>query len=227
MIQHTRLINTRFTSNTYILSKGDDNSVWLIDPGDVQQILDWLAIHKKDNVAGILLTHTHFDHFYGANDILLRFSCPLYVAGECGAKGLFDSKQNGSKYTELGVVTVSKDTKIVFYGKELLLWQSEVMKVLITPGHSEDSVCLQIGNLLFTGDTLIYNYRTVTKLRGGDISKLESSIKQLQTLTFKGLQVCPGHGEEFLLDGYDLRKALGTNEEKTFFHRKRAARTDM
>lgn len=207
MVQHTRLINSRFSSNTYILSTDGEDSVWIVDPGDAQQILDWMTAHNKNSVAGILLTHSHFDHFYGANDILLRYpSCPIYIANEYGRDGLFDSRQNGSRYSELGSVTLSVDTDIVYYGEDFLLWNGEVMKVIPTPGHSDDSVCLLVGNMLFSGDTLIKDIRTVTKLKGGSVEKLEESMKVIESLKGKHLRVMPGHGDEFELDGYDLNK---------------------
>ena len=207
-VQHTRLVNTKFTSNTYILSKEGEKSVWVVDPGDVQPVFDWMQLNEKEMVAGILLTHTHFDHFYGATEILQRFSCPIYIANEYGKNGLFDAKQNGSRYSDYNVVTVPNGANILLYPDTIQLWPNEMLSILHTPGHSEDSVCLQVDDLLFTGDTLIYNLRTVTKLRGGDIVKLRDSIELLQTLSGKGLRVCPGHNEEFKLDGYDVRKAL-------------------
>ena len=210
-VQHTRLVNTQFTSNTYILFKEGEKVVWVVDPGDVQPVFDWMQLNEKEMVAGILLTHTHFDHFYGATEILQRFSCPIYIANEYGQNGLFDAKQNGSRYSDYNVVTVPNGANILLYPDTIQLWPNEMLSILHTPGHSEDSVCLQVDDLLFTGDTLIYNLRTVTKLRGGDIVKLRDSIELLQTLSGKGLRVCPGHNEEFMLDGYDVRKALSAN----------------
>ena len=210
-VQHTRLVNTQFTSNTYILFKEGEKVVWVVDPGDVQPVFDWMQLNEKEMVAGILLTHTHFDHFYGATEILQRFSCPIYIANEYGQNGLFDAKQNGSRYSDYNVVTVPNGANILLYPDTIQLGPNEMLSILHTPGHSEDSVCLQVDDLLFTGDTLIYNLRTVTKLRGGDIVKLRDSIELLQTLSGKGLRVCPGHNEEFMLDGYDVRKALSAN----------------
>ena len=82
------------------------------------------------------------------------------------------------------------------------------MKVYITPGHSDDSVCLQIDNMLFTGDTLIKDVRTVTKLKGGSVKKLEETVRFLSSLKGKGLTVHAGHEDSFLLDNYNLEKTL-------------------
>ena len=143
MIQYARFTNSRFTSNSYILYKENEDSVWIVDPGDAQQILEWMHEHEKENAAGILITHTHFDHFYGANDILPRFpSCQLYVSGEYGRKGLSNFRQNGSLYSEFGIVSVDGCVNIKYYNEQVILWQDEAMKVLSTPGHSDASVCL-------------------------------------------------------------------------------------
>ena len=64
MIQFARLVNTQFTSNTYILSKEDEKAVWLVDPGDIQHVWQWMQAHGKSEVLGVLLTHGHFDHLF-------------------------------------------------------------------------------------------------------------------------------------------------------------------
>ena len=209
MIQFVRLVNTQFTSNTYILSKEDEKAVWLVDPGDIQPVWQWMQAHGKKEVLGVLLTHGHFDHLYGINKVLEEYpQCSIYVANEYGKSLLFDARKNNSYYAPIEDVVVSSAADVRLYNNSLALWPNVTLKVLFTPGHSEDSVCLRVGKLLFTGDTLIHNLRTVTKLRGGDTLKLKDSIEILRTLLGQGLHVCPGHNEEFELDGYDLRKAI-------------------
>ena len=215
MIEHTRLINTQFTSNTYILSIEGEKSVWIVDPGDVQPIFDWMRLNNKGLMAGIMLTHAHFDHIYGINELLEKFpKSPVYVANEYGKSLLFDEKKNNSYFAPTDNVVIKPDAQIEFFPSAMSLWPNVTLNVFHTPGHSEDSVCLQVDDLLFTGDTLIHNLRTVTKLRGGDTVKLNASLELLKTLSDKGLHVCPGHGEEFELDGYDLRKALRAEAPK-------------
>lgn len=57
---------------------------------------------------------------------------------------------------------------------------------------------------LFTGDTLIKDLHTVTKLTTGSVAKLRVSMELLSSLQGKGYAVYPGHGEVFELDGYNL-----------------------
>ena len=208
MIQHTRFINSQFNSNTYLISNEDEASVWIVDPGDMSPIFEWMQASGKTEISGILLTHSHFDHIIGINEIIEKFpKCPIYVANDFAKTALGDPKRNNSYFTG-HPLTINKSDNIRTYPNKFTLWDNVEVESFITPGHSEDSVCFIVGNLLFTGDTLIHNLRTVTKLRGGDTVKLRATLDFLRTLSGKGLHVCPGHNEEFEFDGYDLENAV-------------------
>ena len=209
MINCNRFVNTWFTSNTYILSHSQYENIWIVDPGDVQPIINWIDRNGKKTVSGILLTHAHFDHIYGVNDILNLYpQCIVYTANEYGKELLGDAKKNSSRYSELGPITIKELAQVSFFKSEMTLWKDVLMKVYITPGHSDDSVCLQIDNMLFTGDTLIKDVRTVTKLKGGSVEKLKETIRLLSSLKGKGLTIHAGHEDSFLLDNYNLEKAF-------------------
>ena len=131
-------------------------------------------------------------------------SCPVYVANAFGKEVLSDPKKNGSKYTEEGPIAINKDASIAFYPQDMRLWDDVPLQVLYTPGHSDDSVCLLVEGMLFTGDTLIKDVRTVTKLKTGSREKLRESLDVLASLKGSGLMAYPGHEELFELDSYDL-----------------------
>lgn len=205
MVICERFVNSRFTSNTYIIACSEHDNVWIVDPGDTEVVFEWMQNHSKTIVSGIILTHGHFDHIYGINNLLSRFpSCPVYVANVFGKEVLSDPKKNGSKYTEEGPIAINKDASIDIYPQEMELWEGVPLKVHYTPGHSDDSVCLQVEGMLFTGDTLIKDMRTVTKLKTGSREKLRESLDVLASLKGHGLMVYPGHEELFELDSYDL-----------------------
>ena len=212
MVDCIRFVNTWFTSNTYILSHKEYDNVWLVDPGDIQPITEWIKKNGKKNVSGILLTHAHFDHIYGINEILNDYPlCIIYTANDYGRELLYDAKKNASRYSEIGPIVVEKSAGILFYEQALHLWPDICMSVFRTPGHSDDSVCLSLEGILLTGDTLIKDLRTVTKVKGGSVEKLEHSIALLESLKGRGFMVMPGHNEPFPLDGYDLSKATKKN----------------
>ena len=207
MLEATRFINSRFNSNTFILSHPEHDGVWVIDPGDTDPVFEWIKTHHKTSIIGILLTHAHFDHIYGMNEIVSRYpSCRVYIANEYGLDALHNPKINGSKYTEEGPIVIADSANVEYYSDTMRLWDKVEMKTINTPGHSDDSQCLLVDGMMFTGDTLIKDVRTVTKLKGGSVEKLEESIKIIEALKGKQLKVMPGHGEPFSLDEYDLNK---------------------
>lgn len=204
-IKVERFINSRFTSNTFVLSQEGANDVWVIDPGDINPVSEWMEQNGREMIKGVLLTHSHFDHIYGLNELLSLYpSCPIYVANEYGRTALYDAKKNGSRFTEAPFV-LNEDATVLEMGSSLELWDGINIEIVSTIGHSPDSVCFLIDNLIFTGDTLIKDTRTVTKLKGGSVPDLKNTIDMIQsTYQGKGLIVMGGHEESFELDGYDL-----------------------
>ena len=62
MLRVSHIVNSVFTSRTYILSKEGENACWIVDCGDVEPLLERLAALGGIPVKGVLLTHAHFDH---------------------------------------------------------------------------------------------------------------------------------------------------------------------
>ena len=86
----------------------------------------------------------------------------------------------------------------------VLPFVSDEIKLFDTPGHTDASISFVIRKNLFTGDELIKDMPTVTKLPTGSKAKLKETVEMYRGLQGKGYKVYPGHGESFLLDGYDL-----------------------
>ena len=90
---------------------------------------------------------------------------------------------------------------------------SLTIQVLHTPGHSKGSVTLQVGDVLFTGDTLFCGSCGRTDLRGGSYEEIMASLKRLGQLE-GDFHVCPGHDRTSTLERerqYNpfLREAMG------------------
>lgn len=80
-----------------------------------------------------------------------------------------------------------------------LNWNNRIIRFFLTKGHSKGSICFSIDEkFLFTGDTLVPGFKTITKLKGGSKEELSESLNRLSNY-FKGkeseLIVYPGHGE--------------------------------
>src|SRR5215210_1126974 len=65
-------------------------------------------------------------------------------------------------------------------------------RVLATPGHSADSVCLLFGAVCFTGDTVLGAGSVFIPPGEGSLSAYLSSLRRLRALELELL--CPGHG---------------------------------
>jgi glyoxylase-like metal-dependent hydrolase (beta-lactamase superfamily II) len=63
---------------------------------------------------------------------------------------------------------------------------------LATPGHSPDSVCLLMGRVCFTGDTVLGEGSVFIAPGEGSLSAYLASLRRLRTLDLDVL--CPGHG---------------------------------
>lgn len=61
-----KIENSFYQSNTYVLLA--DKCAWLVDIGDAKPVIDLLRLEGKE-LLGVFLTHTHFDHIYGLNEI--------------------------------------------------------------------------------------------------------------------------------------------------------------
>lgn len=75
-----------------------------------------------------------------------------------------------------------------------------LLKVIGTPGHAKESICLLKNNLIFTGDTLFKDGYGRTDFPGGDEKEMEESLKRLSGVIKPGMAVYPGHGELFEVD---------------------------
>lgn len=182
------IVNTFFTSCTYVLS--DDESKWLVDCGDVEPLLPLL---EGRAVNGVLLTHAHFDHIYGLNELLRRFPGVLVYTNGCGRDTLLDARKNMSLYHETPFVFEHPDNiRIVDDGDEIELSAGLKAKAVSTPGHHPSCLTFVIDNAIFTGDSYIPGAKVVTNLPKGNKSQALESLERIKEMA-RGLTVYPGH----------------------------------
>ena len=84
-------------------------------------------------------------------------------------------------------------------GEEYVAVGGLTVSVLATPGHSEGSVTLRCGDVLFCGDTLFAGSCGRTDFPGGSMEKMMASLRRLGQLE-GDLRVLPGHMEASTLD---------------------------
>lgn len=175
-------------TNCYLLEDESTRQAAVIDPGgDAPRLL---AALKGLDVRRILLTHGHYDHTGAAAELAAALPQAEVYIHERDYRdvdpGLFPLR------TQLSAVN--------FYGEGDRLPLGELtLEVLHTPGHSQGSVTLRCGDVLFCGDTLFAGSCGRTDFPGGDTAKILASMRRLGELE-GNLQVLPGHMESSTLD---------------------------
>ncbi len=143
---------------------------------------------------GILLTHSHFDHIFKLDEIREKFDCSVYIH-EKGYSSLFDADKNiSSTITPFEVKNASNIIKIK--NDEVLDFFTFPIKVIHTPGHSHCSVCYEIGDYLFTGDTLFSACIGRNDFWHSNEEDQQKSLKKLLALSPK-IKYFSGHGHSF------------------------------
>jgi hydroxyacylglutathione hydrolase len=196
-----QIINNPINSNCFIVYTAKNSSCVIIDPGteDCKEVLNFLK-QKKLIPEYIFLTHEHFDHIWGVNKLKEMFSCKLVCSAIC-AENIINKKKNLSVfYNQIGFETCQADV-ILKDPLSVIHWNSYVINFYWSPGHSDASICIYINGLLFTGDTIIKNEKTVIKLPSGSKIKLIKTIDDLKNNFFgKKIFIHAGHGSSFWFD---------------------------
>ena len=193
----SHIVNSVFTSRTYILTQEGSSSVWLVDCGDVAPLMDMLSLMGGDLsiIKGVLLTHVHYDHIYGLPKLKERFPSLLVYTNEYGKKALTDIQLNYSKYHNDPIVYESENVVTCDEGSMIELFDGVQAKVYHTPGHSPSCLTYEVGDYLFTGDAYIPGVKVVTTLKGGDKVMAAENVERILRLA-EGKVVCAGHEVE-------------------------------
>lgn len=191
-----QIINSILSSNSYIISNSELNSFWLIDIGDIAPIIEYLP--QNALIDAVLLTHTHFDHIYGVNDLLIRFpSCKIYTCIE-GLTGLYSDKYNYSRYNETPINFKGGDIQIINEGDVIKIFNTDNLHVYYTPGHDPSCLTFRLGSYLFTGDSYIPYLKVTTFFLRSNRSLANESRNRIKSLINYNDYICPGHGNQIL-----------------------------
>ena len=171
-------------TNCYVIYQEDREDALIIDPAaNEKAIRDALGSRQP---AAVLLTHGHFDH----TGALSAFSdLPIYIHPE-DAVMLKDSEASIGLFAG-DTAKRPQATDFVQEGQILNLAGIDLV-VLHTPGHTRGSVCYQVGEDIFTGDTMFDGDYGRTDLPGGSFVQMRESIRRLNT--YQGHRIYPGHG---------------------------------
>jgi glyoxylase-like metal-dependent hydrolase (beta-lactamase superfamily II) len=167
--------------NCYVVFSSESKQAVLIDTGIQDSRIENFIREHNLSVKAIFNTHDHADHT-GANNFYSElFYAPIYAPKE------------DAQYYE-----ISPD-KLLENGN-ILEFDGFKIHVLHTPGHTDGSLCLLSGDVLFTGDTIFKN--DIGRVWAEDSEKLNAIrkdlIRNIQEKIFTlppGTLICPGHGK--------------------------------
>jgi glyoxylase-like metal-dependent hydrolase (beta-lactamase superfamily II) len=189
-----KFINKILSSNSYILHDKEEVSIWIIDPGDSKQLINWIR-QKNKIVKGILLTHSHIDHIYGVNDIIKENPNLEIYASKNAAEGLYSPKANGSYYMEMNYTVKSNEVNYLVNEDVIELWKGKTTVVFDTPGHDYDCISFYCNEYLFTGDALIPGIKPHLKSKKADKQSAYETISWIKKTFNPSVVICPGHKE--------------------------------
>ncbi|MCR4743180.1 MAG: MBL fold metallo-hydrolase [Treponema sp.] len=196
-----------FQVNSLVVEFGQ-KKCFVVDPAacklsqDQNKILDYLKKNKLD-CQGILLTHCHFDHVTGINEIKSAFPNAKIAIHEAEFQDFQNppGKMGEACIRFFGLLELI-DLVAQQAPAELALKEGDDYfgwKVIHTPGHTPGSICLynKEENSLISGDTLFaYGGYGRTDMEGGNEKEILASLDRIKKEIPAGTKVYPGH-EDF------------------------------
>jgi glyoxylase-like metal-dependent hydrolase (beta-lactamase superfamily II) len=169
---------------SYILGCKQDKVCVVIDP-EIDKADDYveLAAFLGSKIIYAIDTHTHADHNSACKIMRERYGVRVVM-----------HRATDAPYVDIR----AEDGDEIKFGRQSL-------KIVYTPGHTRDAMCLLFKDRIFTGDTLLIGGCGRTDLPGGNAEAQYQSLLKLKALGDE-IRVYPGH---------DYREAVSTlGEEK-------------
>lgn len=191
-------------TNTWLLGTG---AVTVLDPGpgDATHLGAILAaLEPGEHVARIIVSHAHLDHSPLARPLAEATGAKVLAFGDARAgRSVRMAALSGIGGGE-GVDAGFAPDIALPDGGELGL-EDEVMRVLHTPGHFGNHLCLLWGDRLFSGDMVMGWAPSLVSPPDGDLTDFMTSLDRLEALG--PTRLFPGHGAP-VADGLARIRAL-------------------
>lgn len=157
---------------SYLVGCEETCAAALIDP-ELSQIDRYKALAARDGlrIRYLIDTHTHADHFSATRQLARLLEVPVVM-----------HRLSPAPYVDLRLE-----------GGELLVVGRLRLQSLHTPGHTRDSMCVCVGDRVFTGDTLLIGATGRTDLPSGDAGALHESLFEHVLKLDPTMKVFPAH----------------------------------
>lgn len=168
---------------SYLIGDESTKKAFVVDPAwDPDGIVKNLRAGGF-TLAGLLVTHAHYDHTNAILDLLKIHDVPVYA----NKHEVAYAASGASIVGDLG-----RTVKPVEGGDKIKLGETEI-EFLHTPGHTPGSQCFLVNDRLVSGDTLFIDSCGRVDLPGGNPEEMYASLTQrLMALPDETL-LFPGH----------------------------------
>ena len=155
---------------SYIMADDATKEAAVVDPSFNGDEITRLLRAENLKLKYVINTHQHFDH----------------TAGNEGLRSSFSAKIIAHKLSRIRKDIAVDDGDFVRLGNISI-------KVIHTPGHTPDSICLLVDNKLLTGDTIFVGECGRTDLPGGSSKEMYDSLFNKLLKLDDHVEVYPGH----------------------------------
>ncbi len=176
-------------TNCYIIQSENKNAAAVDIGGESEVLLEFLEKNGL-TLKKILLTHGHFDHIGGVEQVRKATGAEVYIH-HLDAPKLSDCNENfGAAFGITDIEPVTEYNEIS--DGDIITLDEIQFRVMHTPGHTKGGVCYITDGVIFSGDTLFKNSMGRTDSPDGDDSEMIQSLKKLKMLE-GDYTVYPGH----------------------------------
>lgn len=194
-----RMVLGAVQTNCYFIYREEDRKreavteVICVDPVERGDYIYETLEKNGFRVAGILLTHGHFDHIMGANQLRALSGVKIYACEN--EKEVCENPETNLSAKMRCACSVAAD-EYKKDGAEITIG-GMTCRLIATPGHTPGGCCyyFEEDKILISGDTLFLESVGRTDVPGGDMGDLMRSIKEKLFVLPGDVKVYPGHGE--------------------------------
>ena len=197
-----RMVMGSVGTNCYFVYDSENKKALVFDaPCDGEGIYRRLN-DKCIEVAALLLTHGHFDHILGANELRKAASIKIYACED--EQDVCEDTHNNCT-DQIGRLYTVKCNRYIKDGEEIEI-EGIRCRLIETPGHTKGSCCyyFEDAGFLISGDTLFCGSIGRSDLPTGSEATLIRSIKEKLMCLPDDVKVYPGHGDETTIE-YERR----------------------